>query len=133
MTKVRSILSFALAALVLISSTNFIVGMHFCRGKIKNLALFSKADGCDNEKQLPPCHRHETPSCCQDEIVIHEGQDFKNSITEFNFFSPLITCLAPPVLISELLNNQSEKGGYTYYDPPIRTLDLNVIHEVFLI
>ncbi|MEO7694810.1 MAG: hypothetical protein ABIS36_12695 [Chryseolinea sp.] len=130
----RSILFLAFAILVLFSSSNLIVGIHFCAGKVQNVAIFSKADGCDREKKLPPCHRHETPPCCRDVVIVHEGQDFKNVIAEIKFYFPLIACIAShPVVISKSVFNQTEKEGYTYYDPPGRTLDLTVMHKVFLI
>lgn len=129
----RSILSLGFVALVFVSGSSFMVGLHFCGGKVQNIALFSKADGCDKEKQLPPCHRHETPPCCQDETVIHEGQDFKNSITQISFSAPLIAEVSVPVLISEVINSNTSSLNYTYYDPPLRTCDLVVSLQAFLI
>ena len=129
----RPILSLGFAALVFVSGSSFMVGLHFCGGKVQNIALFSKADGCDREKQLPPCHKHETPPCCQDETVVHQGQDFKNTITEISFSTPLIAELSAPVLISEIISSNTSSSSYTYYDPPCRTRDLVVSLQVFLI
>jgi hypothetical protein len=58
------------------------VGMHVCSGKIENIALFSKAEGCEKERNLPPCHRHEKAPCCDDEAIVHEGEDFNASYSE---------------------------------------------------
>lgn len=126
-------MSLGFAALVFVSGSSFMVGLHFCGGEVQNIALFSKADGCDKEKQLPPCHKHETPPCCQDETVIHEGQDFKNSVTQISFSAPLIAEISAPVLVSEIISSNTSSSNYPYYDPPYRTRDLVVSLQVFLI
>src|SRR5688572_20207148 len=79
MKLIRTISSILLALLVLMSSTSFMVGVHFCMGEVQSVALFSKADGCEEEKKLPPCHRHQSAPCCEDEAVVHSGDDFKTS------------------------------------------------------
>jgi hypothetical protein len=43
-----------MAFLVLISSSSFMVGIHRCAGEIQNMALLSKAEGCEIEKNLHP-------------------------------------------------------------------------------
>src|SRR5688572_20623693 len=73
----RTISSILLAMLVLLSSTSFIVGMHICMGEVQNVAIFEKAEGCAMEKQLPPCHRHAKAPCCEDELVVHNGDELK--------------------------------------------------------
>jgi len=135
MTKIRPILSVALAGLVLISSTSFMVGMHFCMGQIQNVALFGKADGCEKEKKLPPCHRHETLPCCDDEILTHDGQDVNATFAKLEI-APLqfILIELPPVLISEVIPSAPFSQTKFYnYDPPLRASDRIVKLQSFLI
>jgi len=47
MKSLRTITSLTLALLVFVSSTSFMVGMHICSGEVQNIALFTKAEGCD--------------------------------------------------------------------------------------
>jgi hypothetical protein len=109
------------------------MGIHYCGGEIQNIALFSKSDGCDKEKQLPLCHRHELPACCEDETVVHEGKEFKNSTPQINIPAPPVVNLAwSPVLISEIARDAGERALYNY-DTPLRTCDLTVSLRVFLI
>lgn len=131
----RSISAILLALLVLVSSTSFMVGMHLCMGEVQNIAFFSKADGCEREQNLPPCHRHTTAPCCDDETVIHEPDDFKGSVAQYHVAVPVpIDIDHSLVLISELIPTAPlSRFKYFNYDPPLRSSDLTVKHQVFLI
>lgn len=135
MKAVRSISAVLLAILVLVSSTSFMVGMHICMGEVQNIALFDKAESCQKEKALPACHKHMKPACCEDELVYHEGTDFKGSIEQIHIVAPLPMDIEQPVvLISEVIpTSPIAQTQYHYYDPPLRSCDLTVAHQVFLI
>lgn len=134
MKSFRSILSLAFAFLVLFSSTSFMVGIHRCGGHVKNVALFDKAEGCANEQKLPPCHRLDAPVCCQDVTVIHEDQDFKGEIVQLEFSASLLGDAAlPAVLLAEIIPTAAARTYYLNYDPPLRSSDLTVSLQVFLI
>lgn len=135
MKAIRSISAILLALLVLVSSTSFMVGFHICMGEIKNVALFTKADGCEKEKSLPPCHRNQKPPCCADETFFHEGDDFKASIDHIHIVAPAPSDIEQPIfLISEVIpESPIVPFHYFDYDPPLRTCDLTVEHQVFLI
>lgn len=131
----RTILSVTLALLVLVSSTSFMVGMHLCSGEIQNVALFSKAQACEKEMKMPPCHRHQTSSCCDDETVIHEGKNFSATSSQVSI-PPVsfVTIATQTVILSEIIPaNYSSKAKYLNYDTPLRACDLTVAHRVFLI
>jgi hypothetical protein len=135
MKTVRSISAILLAVLVLVSSSSFMVGMHICMGEIQNVALFTKADGCEKEKNLPPCHRHQNAPCCDDETIVHRGEDFKASIDQIQIVVPAPFDIEQPlVLISEIIPSAiASRVHYYNYDPPLRPCDLTVEHQVFLI
>jgi hypothetical protein len=104
----RSIVSLVFAFLVLVSSTSFMVGIHRCGGHVKDIALFDKAEGCANEQKVPPCHRLDTPVCCQDVTVIHEEEDFKGEIAQFEFFPSLIgDAVQSEVVLAEVIGLSS--------------------------
>jgi hypothetical protein len=111
------------------------VGVHICMGEIQDIALFEKADPCQKEKALPPCHKHMKPACCQDEVVYHEGTDFNGSIEHVHFVAPAPMDIEQPVvLISEVIpDSPLAQFKYNNYDPPLRSCDLTVEHQVFLI
>jgi hypothetical protein len=131
----RSISAVILAIMVLVSSTSFMVGMHLCMGEVQNIALFSKADSCEKEESLPPCHRHTKAPCCEDETVIHEADDFKASLAHYHVPVPAPTDIEQPlILISEVIPTAPlARFSYYHYDSPLRSCDLTVEHQVFLI
>ena len=135
MKNLRSIASFTLALLVFMSSTSFMVGMHFCSGEIKHVALFTKAEGCEKEKELPPCHRHAQSTCCDDETIVHEGEDFNAASSEVSIPPVSFVAIAlPTIILSEIIPaNYSAKVKYVNYDTPLRACDLTIAHQVFLI
>ena len=130
----RPILSLSFAFLVLFSSSSFVIGIHFCGGEVQNMALFSKAEGCEKEQQLPPCHRHELPPCCQDETILHDAQGFNSDQAQIGVspLAPAFDAVQPPVLLAEVTPAISPALHYNY-DPPIQRPDLTVTLQVFLI
>jgi len=135
MKRYSSILSGAFAFLVLFSSSSFMIGIHLCSGQVQNMALFTKAEGCEKEKKLPPCHRHESVPCCQDETVVHDAQGFKGDITQIIIAAALaIDIVQPAVLLAEVIPSALiSHRQYYNYDPPLRSSDLTVSHQVFII
>jgi hypothetical protein len=133
MKAIRLLSATALALLVLVSSTSFMVGVHVCGGKVANVALFSHADGCENES-VPPCHRQMKSSCCQDETIVHQGDDFKASLAQFDHSTPEFILVSPHVVIlAELISKTSAFSSYAIYDPPLPSCDRIVAHHSFLI
>lgn len=137
MKLLHSILSIVLAFLVLLSSTNFMVGIHYCGGRVQNVAIFTPADKCGMEKSLPPCHRKMMANthCCDDEQVIHKADDQKISSAKIQLAIPVaIVANSMEVIISEIIPSQpSTRTQFYKYDPPLRSCDLALEHQVFLI
>lgn len=132
MNQLRSIVSIGFAFLVLVSSTQFMVGIHRCGGEVRHVALFDKAEACEMERQLPPCHRIAASSCCQDVTVIHEDEDFSvdwNPV-EWSVLSPAVT--ATSLILSEIVPS-AVSPDLQYYSPPLRSIDRTVALQVFLI
>jgi hypothetical protein len=131
----KTIFVYALAFLVLLSSSNFTVGIHLCAGKIQDLALFSAAEKCAMEQKLPPCHKHLPAPCCDDETIVHEGDGFEASFADTcTAAAPALDLDAPVVVIAEIIPDAPfSKISYGCYDPPLRSYDLTVTHRTFLI
>jgi hypothetical protein len=131
----RTISALLLATLVVVSSTSFIVGFHICMGEVQNVSIFSKADDCEMEKNLPPCHRKMQEPCCDDETFLHEGDDFKASVEQIHISAPASVYIEQTaVLIAEVIPSApSARIPYHNYDPPLRSCDRTVAHQSFLI
>lgn len=134
MKNLQPIASLTLALLVLVSSTSFMVGIHFCSGKVQNIALFTKAEGCEMEKELPPCHRQMKTSCCDDETVIHEGEDFDSSKAEISIPATSFVAIAAPVtVLSAVIPDRNLTSQKFFYQSPHRAGDFIVSHRQLLI
>jgi hypothetical protein len=131
----KTISVFVLAVLVLFSSSNFRLAIHLCADKVYDIALFSETEKCEMEKKLPPCHKHLSAPCCDDETIVHEAEGFKASFSEITISpSPVLDFDLPEVIISEVIPSvPSSQTSYYQYDPPLRSYDLTVSHHVFLI
>nr|HEV7233077.1 hypothetical protein [Sphingorhabdus sp.] len=127
--------SVTFAFLVLFSSSSFMVGVHLCGGHVQNVALFTQADACEMEKQMPPCHKHQSKPCCEDESIVHQGDSFKVSLTDVSIAPAHAAEIAlPSVQVSEVIPTAPfSRTRYHHYDPPLRTDDLTVSLQVFLI
>ncbi len=134
MKMLRSIVSVVLMTLVLISSTSFIVGVHHCNGRVHDVSLLSDADECPMERQLPPCHKPKN-SCCTNERIIHEADDFNASVApSAPEHSPLVAELAPPVVIAFIIPERAASfHTFDAYSPPDPSGDLNVVFSIFRI
>ena len=135
MKLLRTLSTLALCLLVLLSSSSFMVGIHLCSGNVRDVALFTEAERCVNEKKVPPCHRHESKSCCEDQHIIHEGQDIKSDVAKLHLATfPSVDIDQPLILIAEIIPSASvARIKYYNYDPPLRSSDLTVSLQVFLI
>lgn len=135
MKQYRSIASVVFAVLVLFSSSSFIVGIHLCCGRVQDVALFAPAEDCGMGKTMPPCHRPESKACCENDAIIHSGDDFKASAKGVMLpLVPVVDMELPHVLIAEVIPSlQLTPTEFYNYDPPLRKADLTVSLQVFLI
>ena len=132
----RPISALLLALLVLMSSTSFLVGMHFCMGEVKSVSIVIPAEKCvKHEKPAPPCHKHMQANCCQDRVVLHEGDDFKNAFTHFDLTAATdFQVVTPFLLVSEVVPSSSTALNFSRsYDPPQPGTDYVVALQVFRI
>jgi len=134
MKVIRSISSIILALLVLTASSSFYVGVHVCGGAVKAVAFLEEADGCGHQS-LPPCHQQAMKGCCEDESIVHNGEDFKTYSTQITIApSPFVDMVQPSVLLAEIVPSAPlSKIQHYNYDPPLREIDRTIDLQVFLI
>jgi hypothetical protein len=139
MKLLRSIVSTLLALLVLVSSSSFMVNMHFCGGHVQSVSLIEEATPCPMELQLPPCHKKmavKKSGCCEDKQVVFEGKDFNAQVQVFSMFSlEAINWVATLPMIMEVIqfNEALAFSNQTPYKPPIVERDIPVLVQSFLI
>jgi hypothetical protein len=85
----RKVFHIILAGLILVSTTGFTLNLHYCHGKIYDLALFAPAHSCCEAGSRAHCHEAgdmNTTNHCQDEsIVVQSTDDYIGSSLEVNF------------------------------------------------
>jgi hypothetical protein len=139
---IRAISSLILAVLVLITSTSFMVGIHVCRGHIKEIALMKKAKPCAMEQLAEElgfskdnCHAAPMKGCCEDRTINFKGNDYKYKATQ-QIILPSNTTVPTqaPVLISVVLPIQPIRSyGFQSYRPPSMSRDVTILVQSFLI
>lgn len=127
----------AMAFLLLVSTTSWMVDTHYCMGHVRDIAFFKNADTCgmmmDMDRKTNP-HLQTSKSCCSDELITLEGQDkvtlsFNDIQLGQQLFLAALTYtyldLFPEVSHKEILQE--------HYPPPILVKDLLILDQVFRI
>lgn len=136
---VKPIVSFLLALLVLVSSSSFMVNMHFCGGHMQSVSLIEEAAPCPMEVELPACHKKmevKKSGCCEDKHVAFEGKDFSAKVQDFSLLNwQAINWIASLPVIMEVIqvNEALAFSNHIPYKPPIVERDLPVLKQSFLI
>lgn len=135
----KPIVSSLLALLVLVSSSSFMVNMHFCGGHVQSVSFIEDAAPCPMEVQLPPCHKEmavKKSGCCEDKHVVFEGKDFSAQVHDFSMsgWQAINWVAALPVIMETIqLNEALAFSNHTPYKPPIVERDIPVLFQSFLI
>jgi hypothetical protein len=139
MKVLKSIVSSLLALLVLVSSSSFMVNMHFCGGHMQSVSLIEEAAPCPMEVELPPCHKKveiKKSGCCEDKHVAFEGKDFSAKIQDFSlhYWQAINWVASLPVIMEVVQVNESLTfSNHTPYKPPLLERDIPVLIQTFLI
>ena len=135
MKVLKTISSLFLAVLVVIASTSFTVGVHFCMGEASDVAFFTDAADCEMQQHMPPCHRQHKSTCCDDETIVHHSEDLKPVSSEGHAVSGLqLITHQPQVPIRDVAPFVVTTPERTFTDhAPLPAPDLVVEHQVFLI
>jgi hypothetical protein len=131
----RTISSLLLAVLVLMASSSFYVGVHYCGGTVRAIAFLDEADGCGHQ-ELPPCHRKAMEGCCNDEQVIHESQELKAEVA--NIILPALSStdiVHHTIVLAEVIPTVKTNPAHYFSDhPPALTgHDIIISLQSFLI
>ena len=88
----------------------------------------------NQEKPVQSCHKH-SENCCQDKVVKHDGDDFKNTLEKLDAGSPLtLELLQSAFIIAEIIPAAPSKGGaMNVYEPPSSHNDITISLQVFRI
>jgi len=133
---VFKVLSVSMAMLLLFSTVSWTVEKHLCMGRVMDTALFSHAEDCGMKAGLAALEDYsiEDNSCCGDEVLTIEGQDeLTIDYNNFDFSQQVFVIALSPAYIN-LFQFTYDKGSIiNTYPPPNVGVDLNILHQTFLI
>lgn len=133
----KKIISVTLALLVLFSTFSLTIEKHFCGDFLIDISYFGKAEDCVNQIGQS-CNTSEIitkSNCCKDEIQQIKGQDkLQKASKEKIKIEKQQFLIAFAVSYYNLFKNLSKQIiPYQYYTPPNLVIDIQLLHEVFII
>lgn len=129
--------SIFLACIVLFTTTSFTVSEHYCGDDLVDSSLFTKAESCSLDMEMPSPTEGCTiqkDNCCKDLVIQIEGQDeLRPLFTDLNFDQQVIfTSFVYSYLIS--FEEIGDKNFvFRDYSPPLVDYDYQVLFQTFLI
>ena len=122
---------------VLFSTMSFTVSEHYCGDSLVDSALFSKAESCGMEQEIPLPNKDcnvSKKNCCSDIIKQFEGQsELKTHVSNINFEQHVFITSFVYSYINLFDGIQENIAPFKYYSPPLLVKDIQVLDSVFLI
>ena len=135
--RLHRVFSCLMAFLLLASTTSWTIGKHYCMGHLVDVSLFEEAEDCGMAMTTSESDNlliSDENSCCNDELIVVEGQDdlqlsFENISVDQQLFLVAFT-----YSYFNLVEISSERPLLNeYYPPPLIVKDIQLLDEVFLI
>lgn len=130
------VVSVCMAVLLLLSTTSWTIGKHYCMGHLVDVSLFSNAESCckqsDGARTID--RPREADSCCSNELLVLDGQDDLNiSINDLDLDQQAFLASFAHCYFQMFEVCAEQVVPHKYYPPPILVKDIHVLDEVFLI
>lgn len=145
--KISKPISGILSVLILLSSLNFMIDLHYCQGNLKSFSIVGKAKNChEMAKEMASCPHHkasqspmacgdEDSNCCQNKAMfvdadVDEPIFFVNQL-DLNLqkfvVAYVLTYYFNPLEITRKVTT------FANYIPPLIPKDIAVLYETFLL
>lgn len=133
------IVSFFLAALILLTTSSFKVDMHFCGTELVSMAIFGKAKTCKDETEkkdfsIKNCSSLQEKDCCDSHTFVKQGNNVLEN-TKCELEAQTIVFLNTFYYTYQNLFEGLEKNivPFKQYRPPLLSKDIQILHETYLI
>ncbi len=128
------IFSCSLALLILVSTTSWTVGKHYCMGHLVDVSLFVEAKDCGMDMGDNSALTFEKNSCCDDQLIVVEGQEIVElSPEEIELDGQLHLPICTLHYVDLLQISEDSEAVGEHYPPPILVKDIQLLDEVFLL
>lgn len=129
----RKIESFVLVLLVLASTISWTVEKHYCMGHLVATSFFSPAENCGMDMVLNAADS-EHMSCCNDDILVVEGQDdLKRTFEDLSLEQSVFLNVFAFTYVTSFDIVAVRVFPHEKYPPPILVRDIHLFDQVFLI
>jgi len=124
----HNIFSVIMAFLVLFSTFSFTVEKHYCGGHLVDSAIFTKVKKCSDANVLPK-------PCCKDHVEVVKGQDQLkvNSFKDLDLNTQIVFTAFVYSFFQFQESLPKQIIPHKYYSPPKLVVDLQVLHDVYII
>lgn len=133
---IHKILAFAMAFVVLFSTTSFALNMHYCGDTLVETALFNKAKGCGMEMQNPSSEGCSITkkNCCDDKQLVVEGQDeLQLQVNKISFDQQVFLASFVYTYILLFDGIENNVSSFEAYKPPLVIRQIFKLDETYLI
>lgn len=133
---IHKILAFAMAFVVLFSTTSFALNMHYCGDTLVETALFNKAKGCGMEMQNPSTESCSITkkNCCDDKQLVVEGQDeLQLQVNKISFDQQVFLASFVYTYILLFDGIENNVSSFEAYKPPLVIRQIFKLDETYLI
>ena len=134
----RPIAVLFLASLVLIASVGVTVNVHLCGGQVQSVALFIKAQPCqETQKRCDGVeHLAKRNGCCAEESFVLKGKETNAEVKTSTQLTPsynLIAVILPFIYSIVEFDTSLSTPRYAHYKPPLVERDITIFVQSFLI
>lgn len=133
----NKILSVFLALLVFFSTSSFAIHEHYCGGELMNSSMFINAKNCGSNMEKSSSSEGciiENDSCCEDKVIIIEGQDqLKTTPTLVSFEQQFFVASFMNTHVNLFDGLEENIIPFKDYTPPLVTRQLFKLDETYLI
>ncbi|HRW43643.1 MAG TPA: hypothetical protein P5343_02505 [Flavobacteriaceae bacterium] len=133
------IVSFFLAAIVLLTTSSFKVDVHYCNNKLVNMAFYGKAKVCKDhiEKKdflFKKCSQLHEKDCCDNHTFVKKANPVFET-TKGELETQTMVFLNTLYYTYQNLFEGLEKNivPFKQYRPPLLSKDIQILHETYLI
>lgn len=133
---IHKILAFAMAFVVLFSTTSLALNMHYCGDTLVETALFNKAKGCGMEMQNPSTEGCSITkkNCCDDKQLVVEGQDeLQLQVNKISFDQQVFLASFVYTYILLFDGIENNVSSFEAYKPPLVIRQIFKLDETYLI
>ena len=133
----QKISAILMAFVVLFSTMSFSISEHYCGDYLVDSALFSKAESCGMEMDIPTPTKDcsvQKDNCCSDVVKQIEGQsDLKITSTDITFEQQVFIASFIYSYVNLFEGLENNIIPFKDYSPPLIVTDIQVLDEAYLI